>query len=318
MKRMIKLRILQIIPVLLGTTFLSFALMQLAPQDAAEVLHQQAGGAVSEEVLEKTREKMGLNQPFFQQYLNWIKDVFSGNMGTSITTGEDAAKMLFQKLPNTLALMFTSVGLSVLLSIPLGIWAAVRKNKFSDYIIRFFCLIGNSIPGFVLSFLLLYFFSLRLNWFSVTGGSRELKNIILPTIVLATSMSAKYIRQIQAAVLEELKQDYVAGAIARGVEFRKIILGGILKAVMLKLFPLVALSIGSLLGGTAVIETIFLWDGMGKLIIDAITMRDYPVIQVYIVWMSLMYVMISLLADLAYFVLDPRIKYGEEDVYEKN
>lgn len=211
-----------------------------------------------------------------------------------------------------MALAVTSVLLTVLISIPFGILSAVKQNSFWDYLIRFFSFIGNSLPNFFVSLLLIYFFALKLGWFPVMGNTQGWKSIILPTLTLALAMAAKYTRQVRAAVLEELNKEYVQGARARGVREKKILYFSVLKASMLTIVTLLALSIGSLLGGTAIVESIFMWDGVGKMAVDAITMRDYPVIQAYVIWMAVIYVLVNLVTDLIYCFLDPRIRIGQE------
>ena len=172
---------------------------------------------------------------------------------------------------------------------------------------------GNSLPNFFAALLLIYFFSLKLGLFPVMGSSGGWKSIVLPTLTLAIAIASKYTRQVRAAVLEELKKDYVTGARARGVRERKILFGSVLKTSMLTIITLLALSVGSLLGGTAIVESIFMWDGVGKMAVDAIAMRDYPVIQAYVIWMAVIYVVINLATDLIYHYLDPRIRLGQEE-----
>ena len=196
------------------------------------------------------------------------------------------------------------------IAIPLGILAAVKQNKITDYIIRIASLIGNSLPNFVVAILLMYFLSIKLGWFPILSKGTSLYSAILPTLTLAISMGAKYLRQVRATVLEELKKDYVIGAKARGVRGKVILWGSVLKASMLTIVTLLALSIGSLLGGTTIVESIFGWDGVGKLAVDSITMRDYPMIQAYVVWMAIIYVVVNLITDLLYNYLDPRVRLG--------
>ena len=172
------------------------------------------------------------------------------------------------------------------------------------------CLVGNSLPNFFVALLLMQLFSIKWKLLPVISGGTTLQSAILPTLTLAIAMSAKYMRQVRAAVLEELNKDYVLGAAARGVRRRVILWKSVLKSAMLTILTLLALSIGSLLGGTAIIESIFMWDGVGKLAVDAITMRDYPLIQAYVVWMAIIYVMVNLVTDILYHVLDPRIRLG--------
>ena len=285
MKKYIIKRLLQLIPILFGITLLTFVLMHTSSVDAVDMMEQNTGMAWTEEQKAVVREELGLDKSVPVQYLNWVGNMLKGDMGTSYISGQPVLQMFLSKLPMTIYLTITSILLTIALSIPLGILSAVRKNKFTDYFIQILSFIGNSMPGFFVALLLMYLFSLKLGWFPVMGNGQGWKSIVLPTLTLAIAMSAKYTRQIRATVLEELKKDYVVGARARGVRERKILVGSVLKASMLTIVTLLSLSIGSLLGGTAIMESIFMWDGVGKMAVDAILTRDYPVIQVYVVWM---------------------------------
>ena len=309
MNKYIGKRFLQLIPVLLGITFLSFAMMRAAGSDAIIELYGDKG-AVAQEIIDAKRAELGLDQPFLVQYGSWLKGLLTGDMGVSYVSGKDVFGTFVSRLPATLLLTALSIGATVVISIPLGIWAAVRHDKFTDYFLRFFSFIGNSLPNFFVALLLMQLFSIKWKLLPVISGGTTVQSAILPTLTLAIAMSAKYMRQVRAAVLEELNKDYVLGAAARGVRGRVILWKSVLKSAMLTILTLLALSIGSLLGGTAIIESIFMWDGVGKLAVDAITMRDYPLIQAYVVWMAIIYVMVNLVTDILYHVLDPRIRLG--------
>ena len=309
MSKYIGKRFLQLIPVLLGITFLSFAMMRAAGSDAIIELYGDKG-AVAQEIIDAKRAELGLDQPFLVQYGSWLKGLLTGDMGVSYVSGKDVFGTFVSKLPATLLLTALSIGVTVVISIPLGIWAAVKHDKFTDYFLRFFSFIGNSLPNFFVALLLMQLFSIKWKLLPVISGGTTVQGAILPTLTLAIAMSAKYMRQVRAAVLEELNKDYVLGAAARGVRGRVILWKSVLKSAMLTILTLLALSIGSLLGGTAIIESIFMWDGVGKLAVDAITMRDYPLIQAYVVWMAIIYVMVNLVTDILYHVLDPRIRLG--------
>ena len=309
MNKYIGKRFLQLIPVLLGITFLSFAMMRAAGSDAIIELYGDKG-AVAQEIIDAKRAELGLDQPFLVQYGSWLKGLLTGDMGVSYVSGKDVFGTFVSKLPATLLLTALSIGATVVISIPLGIWAAVKHDKFTDYFLRFFSFIGNSLPNFFVALLLMQLFSIKWKLLPVISGGITVQGAILPTLTLAIAMSAKYMRQVRAAVLEELNKDYVLGAAARGVRRRVILWKSVLKSAMLTILTLLALSIGSLLGGTAIIESIFMWDGVGKLAVDAITMRDYPLIQAYVVWMAIIYVMVNLVTDILYHVLDPRIRLG--------
>lgn len=304
-------RLLQLLVILFGITLLSFALMQTASGDTVDAIVQQSGAAMSEEAKIALRHEMGLDQPFYLQYLHWIANIFTGNMGYSYVKNQAVFPMFMQALPNTLLLTLSSVLLTVFLSIPFGVFAAVRQNKFTDYLIRIGTFIGNAMPNFFLALLLIYIFALQLHWLPVMGNNSFI-SIILPTLTLSLSMSAKYIRQVRATVLDELDKQYVVGARARGIREHVIIWAHVLKSAMLTIITLLALSIGSLLGGTAIVESIFMWPGVGKLAVDAISARDYQVVQVYVVWMAIIYVAVNLITDLIYHYLDPRIRIQGE------
>ena len=191
-------------------------------------------------------------------------------------------------------------------------WPTLQMSLFALLLMILFSItfFGVSIPSFWIGLILLSIFGVQLRWINVAGGTTDFKAMILPSVTLALSMSAKYTRQVRATVLEELNKDYVTGARARGIRSRVIIWKSVMKASMLTIITLLALSIGNLLGGTAIVENIFMWDGVGKLAVDAITMRDYPIIQAYVAWMAVIYVLVNLVTDIIYHYLDPRVRLG--------
>ena len=309
MKKYVLRRFLQLIPVLIGITFLSFAMMRAAGSDAITELYGDKG-AVSQEIIDAKRAELGLDKPFLVQYLAWVGGMMRGDMGVSYISGKDVFQTFISKLPATLLLTALSIAMTVVISIPLGVLTAVRHDKLTDYVLRFFSFVGNSLPNFFVALLLMQIFSIKLRILPVISKGLSIQSAMLPTLTLAIAMSAKYMRQVRAAVLEELNKDYVIGAKARGVRSSVILWKSVLKSSMLTIITLLALSIGSLLGGTAIIESVFMWDGVGKLAVDAITMRDYPMIQAYVVWMAIIYVLVNLITDLLYHALDPRIRLG--------
>lgn len=303
-------RLLQLIPVLFGITFLSFAMMRLAGGDAVTYMYENAGTAVSQDIIDKAKAEYGLDQPFIVQYANWLRGMLRGDMGESYVSHKDVFETFKSKLPATLLLTLSSIVLTVLVAIPLGIISAVKHNKWIDYLIRFFSFIGNSMPNFLAALVLMYIFSIRLNWLPVITSENKAVSLILPTLTLALAMASKYTRQVRATVLDELNKDYVAGAKARGVRGKIIIWKSVMKSSMLTIVTLLALSIGSLLGGTTIVENIFMWDGVGKMAVDAINMRDYPIIQAYVAWMAVIYVIVNLITDIIYHYLNPRVRLG--------
>ena len=309
LKNYVLQRFLQLIPVLLGITFLSFAMMRMAGSDAITELYGDKG-AVAREIIDERRAELGLDEPFLTQYVSWLGGMLTGDMGISYVSGKEVFSTFASKLPATLLLTALSNLLTVLISIPLGVLAAVNHGKAIDCVLRLFSFIGNSLPNFFVALLLMQLLSVKWKLLPAISNGTTLRSAVMPTLTLAIAMSAKYMRQVRAAVLEELNKDYVLGAKARGVRSSVILRGSVLKSSMLTIITLLALSIGSLLGGTAIIESIFMWDGVGKLAVDAITMRDYPLIQAYVVWMAMIYVLVNLITDLLYHALDPRIRLG--------
>jgi len=287
-------------------------MMRAAGSDAITELYGDKG-AVAQEIIDAKRAELGLDQPFLMQYGAWLRGLLTGDMGVSYVSGKKVFDTFVSKLPATLLLTCLSVAATVVISIPLGIWAAVRQDRFVDYFLRFFSFIGNSLPNFFVALLLMQLFSIKWKLLPVISNGTTLGGAILPTLTLAIAMSAKYLRQVRATVLEELGKDYVLGAKARGVRESVTLWKSVLKSALLTIITLLALSIGSLLGGTAIIESIFMWDGVGKLAVDSITMRDYPMIQAYVVWMAIIYVVVNLITDILYHVLDPRIRLGVQE-----
>ena len=303
-------RLLQLIPILLAITFLSYGMMRIAGSDVVEQKMENTSGTVSQEMIDNARAELGLDKPFVVQYFTWLGNLLRGDMGTSYVSNKPVFSTFVSKLPATLLLTAVSILLTVLISIPLGIWSAVKQNTATDYVILTASFIGNSLPNFFVSLLLMYFFAIRLGWFPVISGGVSLQSVALPALTLAIAMSAKYLRQVRAPVLDELSKDYVLGARARGVKFSTTLIRSVMKASLVTIITLLTLSIGSLLGGTAIVESIFMWDGVGKLAVDAINMRDYPIIQAYVMWMAIIYVVVNLITDLSYHFLDPRIRLG--------
>lgn len=311
MKFVIK-RLLQLIPILFAITFLSFAMMRIAGSDVVEQKMLNTGQVVTESQLNAAKAQLGLDKPFLVQYGIWLSKLLHGDMGESYVSGKNVFDTFIEKLPATLFLTVASVFLTIVVSIPLGVLAAINQNRFIDYFIRFFSFIGNSMPNFFVSLLLMYFLGIRLKLFPIISKDASLSTVAMPAITLAIAMSAKYLRQVRATVLDELSKDYVIGAKARGVKFSATLWFSVMRASLVTIITLLALSIGSLLGGTAIVESIFMWDGVGKLAVDAINMRDYPIIQAYVMWMAIIYITVNLVTDLSYRLLDPRIRLEEQ------
>lgn len=310
MKKYVIHRLLQLIPILFIITFLSFGMMRLAGSDAVLQKMENTGMMVSQDVIDSARAELGLDKPFLTQYFVWLGKLLRGDMGTSYISGQEVFAVFISKLPATLLLTVVSILMTVVTSIPLGVLAAVKQNRLTDYVIRVASFVGNSMPNFFVALLLMYLFAIRLDWLPVISRKVNLQNVILPAATLTIAMSAKYLRQVRATVLDELSKEYVTGSRARGVRFSVTLIKSVLRACLVTILTLLTLSIGSLLGGTAIVESIFMWDGVGKLAVDAINMRDYPMIQAYVMWMAIIYVCVNLITDLSYQILDPRIRLG--------
>ena len=300
-------RCAQFIPVFFGITVLSFTLIHLAPSDPVSVRLSLGGIAVDPTVAAQMRTEMGLDRPLPIQYGDWLMRFLHGDMGTSYRSDRPVAAMLLQALPYTLAIAASAMLLTLLISLPLGIAIAAYRNSALDCIVRFLTFIGNAVPSFIVGILLMFLFSYQLGWIPVLAGNSPI-GMVLPTAALALIMSARYIRQIRAATLDELAKDYIIGLRARGITERRILFGNVLKNIMGVVITLTAISVGSLLGGVVIIETLFSRPGVGSLLMTAINSRDYPVIQAAVVWMVLAYFVVNLLADLSYRYFNPKIK----------
>ena len=300
-------RCAQFIPVFFGITVLSFTLIHLAPSDPVSVRLSLGGIAVDPVTAAQMRTEMGLDRPLPIQYGDWLMRFLHGDMGTSYRSDRPVAAMLLQALPYTLAIAASAMLLTLLISLPLGIAIAAYRNSALDCIVRFLTFIGNAVPSFIVGILLMFLFSYQLGWIPVLAGNSPI-GMVLPTAALALIMSARYIRQIRAATLDELAKDYIVGLRARGITERRILFGNVLKNIMGVVVTLTAISVGSLLGGVVIIETLFSRPGVGSLLMTAINSRDYPVIQAAVVWMVLAYFVVNLLADLSYRRFNPRVR----------
>ena len=300
-------RCAQFIPVFFGITVLSFALIHLAPSDPVSVRLSLGGIAVDPAAAAQMRTEMGLDRPLSVQYGDWLMRFLHGDMGTSYRSDRPVSALLLQALPYTLTIAGSAMLLTLLISLPLGIAIAAYRNSALDCTVRFLTFIGNAVPSFIVGILLMFLFSYQLGWIPVLAGNSPI-GMVLPTAALALIMSARYIRQIRAATLDELAKDYIIGLRARGITERRILFGNVLKNIMGVVITLTAISVGSLLGGVVIIETLFSRPGVGSLLMTAISNRDYPVIQAAVVWMALAYFVVNLLTDLSYRRFNPRIR----------
>ena len=300
-------RLLQLIPILIGLTFLVFTLLYIAPGDPAQRKLTAQGVAVSEQVLEQTREEMGLNRPFLVRYGDWLLGVLRGDFGASYKDGMPVLPKLMRCMGNTLVLAAGSLLQALVVSVPRGVLTAARRGAVIDRLVRLLTFVGNAMPNFLVSVLLMYYLCIQVNLFPVIAKG-TVQGLFLPALALAIPMASRFIRQIRAEVLEELGKPYVAGALARGVAMRTVLVHDVLRNTLSGVLTIVGLSVGTLMGGSVVVETIFRWPGIGQLVMDAISARDFPVIQGFVLLMAVIYVVVNLLTDLSYRVLDPRVE----------
>ena len=304
-KQIIK-RAIELILILIILSFLTFLLMYLAPGDPAEKRLSSQGVAVTKEVLEAERERLGLLRPFLVRYGEWLGGVIHGDFGMSFRDDMPVGPKLMKGLRNTSILALASLILSLVVSVPAGILSAVKKNSIFDHVARLLSFIGNSLPNFLISVLLMYLLCIQLNLFPVVAKG-SVQGLFLPAVSLAIPMAGRFTRQIRTEVMGQLEQEYVTGLRTRGVQEQIILIRNVFHNASGHIFTIVALQIGTLMGGSVVIETIFRWPGIGKLVMDSISARDYPTIMGFVLIMGTIYVVINFLSDLLYHALDPRV-----------
>lgn len=290
---------------IVGITFLSFILSYLSPGDPAQIMLNNQGVKASEEALEKARHEMGLDEPVVVQYGRWLTDLCRGDMGTSYKSNRPVFRELTEKLPGTLVLTVTALAVTMILAIPIGTLCAWHADGWLDRLVRAVTYLFASLPSFFLALLLMYFLSLKLKLFPVIG-EMSFKGLVMPVLCLSLTLAAWYIRQVRAIILKEMSEPYVEGLKARGVQEGRILFGHVLRNCRVSMVTLIGISFGTMLGGTTIVESIFSWPGVGKLAVDAITTRDYPVIQGYVVWMAVIYLLINYVVEMLYPLLDPR------------
>lgn len=310
-KKQILKRILQIVIVLLGISFITFGLTYISPGDPVRNMYTATGVMPTEEMIEETREELGLNDPFIVQYTRWLSNCLHGDFGKSYSLNKPVTELLAARLWPTLKLTLMSMSLMLIISIPFGMISAIYKDKWIDYLVRGITFLGCAMPNFWVGLLLMLAFCVYFNIFPVISSAGDFKSLFLPALTLAIAMSSKYTRQVRTAILDELNQDYVIGTQARGVKKSEIIWRNVFPNSLLPLITMFGLSIGSLLGGTSVVEVIFSYPGLGNLAVSAITSSDYNLIQGYVIWLALIYMIINLIVDASYVYIDPRMRLKE-------
>jgi peptide/nickel transport system permease protein len=293
------------LPVVLGVATLVFALIHLIPGDPAQAM---LGETASEQDVQALRERLGLDRPLVEQYGAFLAGIARGDLGTSLRTNEPVATAVLDRLPATLELAAGAMVVSIGVAIPLGIIAAVRRGTFVDHLATTLALTGISIPNFWLGPLLAIVFAVELGWLPVAGRGTA-AHLVLPAISLGAALAAILARMTRASLLEELREPYVQAARARGTSRARAVLRHAFRNSLIPVVTLVGLQFGGVLTGAVITETIFAWPGVGRLLIQSIGFRDYPLVQGCILFIAMTYVAMNLLTDLAYGVLDPRIRY---------
>jgi len=299
-------RLLSTLPVLLGISLLLFFMLRMLPGDPAQVL---AGQMASQEDIKNIRQQLGLDKPIFVQYGIFLSRLAKLDLGRSARTRNPVIKEIWARLPNTVLLAVTAITLACLFGIPAGIISAVRPYTWIDYLFTSMALFGISMPVFWLGLMLIVVFSLVLHWLPA-GGIGSWKHVILPSFTLAAFVVAFITRITRASMIETLSQDYTTTARSKGLKEQVVIVKHALKNALIPIITVVGLQFGLLLGGAVLTETVFAWPGLGRLIVDSILARDYPVIQGTILIFGLLYILVNLVVDLLYAYIDPRIRYA--------
>ncbi|MDR6225702.1 nickel ABC transporter permease [Desmospora profundinema] len=311
MLRIVKRRLVQLVGVLLFLSVFTFALMKLAPGDPVLAILQADKITVTEADEAKLRQELGFDQPLLIQYSQWLLGLFRLDFGQSYLSGEPVWDEMMSRLPVTLQLTGGGLAVMMLISVPLGVVAACYPGRWPDQLSRLLALIGASIPSFWFGLLLIYFFAYKLQLLP-SMGMGTFAQMILPSFALGFSLAAVYARLLRAGLLESLSQEYIRAARARGVRKWRILWRHAFRAALLPVVTVFGMSIGYLLGGSVVIEVLFSWPGLGSLAVEAIFGRDYPVIQGYVLLSGVFVVVMNLLVDLSYSLIDPRIRLGQE------
>ncbi|HEX2520696.1 MAG TPA: nickel ABC transporter permease [Terriglobia bacterium] len=298
-------RLLLTVPVLFGVVTLVFSFIHLVPGDPVQIMLGEGAQAVD---VEQLRHKLGLDQPILTQYGSYLKDLLRGDLGVSFRFGEPVTQIILSRYPATMQLACLALAVGILIAVPAGVLAATRPGSWLDRTITSVTLLGISLPNFVLGPLAIIVFSILLGWLPVSGRLGP-AHYVLPAATLGAALSAILTRMVRAGMIEELQEEYVKTARAKGLPESKVLLKHALKNSLIPVVTVIGLQFGTLLAGAIITETIFSWPGIGRLTIQAINSRDYPLVQGCILMIASTYVAVNLLTDLVYGFLDPRIKY---------
>lgn len=302
---------IHLIFVMLGVSILTFGLSQVIPGDPAELILKEMGMEPTRDEVEVLRDRLGLNDPLTVQYGRWTINALKGDLGKSFRTGNSVKEEIVSRLPATIELTIGGLIIMIFIALPIGVLSAIFKDKWVDNFSRLFAFIGASIPSFWLGLMLIYFLSVKYSIFPVMGRG-TLRHLFLPSFTLGIGMATTYARLIRASMLEVLGQDFILAARSRGLKENIVIINNALRNALIPVTTAFGMSFGHLLGGTVIVENIFAWPGVGKFLVESIFNRDYPVIQGYVLWMALIFVVVNQIVDISYRLLDPRISIGRK------
>jgi ABC-type dipeptide/oligopeptide/nickel transport system permease component len=306
------MRLLLAIPVIFGVSILSFSIMHLIPGDPARILLNNMGsgaaGDSSEQAYLNLRAELGLDDPFIVQYVNYAANAVRGDLGHSYTTDRPVGETILEVLPSTLQLTVTGLGIAIIIGMVLGVAAATYRNTWIDTLTVLFSLIGLSMPSFWLAFILINFFSFQFGLFPASG-SEGLSTLVLPAVTLGLVAAGTVARLVRSTMLEVLQQEYIITARAKGLRNSVVLVRHALRNALIPVVTVIGLQFGALVSGAVIIETVFARRGIGRLAVDAVLTRDYPMVQGTILVAAFGYVLINLIVDLSYAWMDPRIKY---------
>ncbi|MFQ9309276.1 MAG: nickel ABC transporter permease [Paraclostridium sordellii] len=307
MKKYVLKRLITLVPILIGISVVAFLLVRIMPGDAATAYLSNANIPVTEKNIQIAIKNLGLDKPIIVQYFDWIKNVLQFDLGTSYISKNLVSEELLSGLKYTMMLAATSLLWIFVISIPLGMYSAIHPGKKVDNLSRIFAFIGSSMPTFWLGFLLVQFFSIKLGILPV-AGAEKLSNIILPSITLAFGYIPTYSRILRNSLLENMKSPSVTYARARGISEKKILFNNVLRNSLIPIITSLGMNFGGMLSGSVIVENVFSWPGLGRVIVGSISQRDYPMIQGYIILMAVIFILSNLLADLACASIDSRIR----------
>ncbi|MDO5010567.1 MAG: ABC transporter permease subunit [Intestinibacter bartlettii] len=299
-------RLATMIPILIGISFLSFALISLSPSNPAEVALRVNEIVPTEEAVKSMEEQLGINKPYVERYVTWLKDSLQGDFGNSYVNNKPVATLIGRALPNTIKLAIVALIITIVFSVVVGILCAVYENTFGDKITRALVFVGTAMPSFWVGLLLIWIFSVKLNMFP-TSGMEGPSSIVLPSITLALAYISTYVRLIRNNMVQNKHENYVYYARIRGLKETTII-KHIFKNSLQSSLTALGMSIPKLIAGTVIVENIFAWPGVGRVCVDAIFNRDFPVIQAYILLMAVLFVICNLLVDIFSVAIDPRMR----------